>query len=93
LRLQVVQEPVSDWQRFQCRGPDGEARVANVLEKFYSDPRRYAYSFQHYVLMSRMEKVGGHPGHAVIQLRAATRCFQLSSCHFVSSMLRMGLSL
>lgn len=28
-------------------------------QKFYSDPDRYAYSFQHYVLLSRVREVGG----------------------------------
>lgn len=30
-----------------------------LLQKFYSDPDRYAYSFQHYVLLSRVQEVGG----------------------------------
>ena len=57
-RPQVVQEPVENWQAYECLDRHGRGVTANVLEKFYSDPHRYAYSFQHYVLMSRMKKVG-----------------------------------
>ncbi|EFN53091.1 hypothetical protein CHLNCDRAFT_10864, partial [Chlorella variabilis] len=54
--LKVVQEPVENWQAYECLDRHGRGVTANVLEKFYSDPHRYAYSFQHYVLMSRMKK-------------------------------------
>ena len=33
-----------------------QLRRQNVLAKFYENPERYAYSFQHYVLISRMEQ-------------------------------------
>ena len=35
------------------------------LQKFYSDPDRYAYSFQHYVLLSRVQEVGGRSRRTV----------------------------
>ncbi|KAL4437299.1 hypothetical protein ABPG75_004438 [Micractinium tetrahymenae] len=53
--LTVVQEPVQQWQEYTCKDRHGNPRKQNVLAKFYEDPNRYAYSFQHYVLISRME--------------------------------------
>ncbi|KAL4439473.1 hypothetical protein ABPG77_008802 [Micractinium sp. CCAP 211/92] len=53
--LTVVQEPVQQWQEYTCKDWHGNPRKQNVLAKFYEDPNRYAYSFQHYVLISRME--------------------------------------
>lgn len=52
--LQVVPEPVQQWQAFDCKDRLGRDTTENVLQKFYSDPQRFAYSFQHYVLVSRM---------------------------------------
>jgi len=43
----VVQEPVSMWQNV---GPGKH----NLLEAFYSDPQRYAFSFQTYCVLSRI---------------------------------------
>tara|TARA_B100001057_G_scaffold348084_1_gene349421 strand:+ start:94 stop:735 length:642 start_codon:yes stop_codon:yes gene_type:complete len=37
----VIYEPVDEWQRI------------GILEKFYSDPKRYCYLFQSYCLFSR----------------------------------------
>ncbi|PRW45341.1 deoxycytidine kinase [Chlorella sorokiniana] len=54
--LKVVQEPVQQWQEYRCRDIRGNEKTENVLEKFYSDPDRYAYSFQHYVLLSRVQE-------------------------------------
>lgn len=54
--MEVVQEPVSQWQAVECRDRHGAKRTQNVLAKFYENPERYAYSFQHYVLISRMEQ-------------------------------------
>jgi hypothetical protein len=55
--LQVVPEPVAQWQEYRCRDAEGVEKPVNVLQKFYSNPQRFAYSFQHYVLMSRMQAV------------------------------------
>jgi hypothetical protein len=54
---QVVQEPVSQWQSYPCTDRWGKRKQENVLAKFYENPERYAYSFQHYVLISRMQQV------------------------------------
>lgn len=56
--VQVVPEPVQQWQAFDCKDRLGRDTTENVLQKFYSDPQRFAYSFQHYVLVSRMAEVG-----------------------------------
>ena len=46
--IQVVQEPVELWQDV-----DGE----NLLQQFYGDPSRYAFTFQQYVLLTRINRV------------------------------------
>jgi hypothetical protein len=46
--IQVVQEPVEQW-----RNVNGE----NLLERFYRDPKRYAFTFQQYVLLTRINRV------------------------------------
>ena len=55
--VEVVPEPVDRWRA--VGGPSG----ANVLEQFYADPARYAYTFQNYVFVTRMmqerESAGG----------------------------------
>ncbi|WIA28596.1 hypothetical protein OEZ86_011136 [Tetradesmus obliquus] len=48
--LGVVHEPVDQWQ---CV-PTVEGGTLNLLDRFYSDPERYAYTFQNYVFMSRV---------------------------------------
>ena len=45
----VVQEPVDLWQKV-----GGEH---NLLEKFYADPERFAFSFQTFCVLSRIESV------------------------------------
>jgi deoxyadenosine/deoxycytidine kinase len=51
---QVVHEPVDQWQSV----PTVEGGTLNLLDRFYSDPERYAYTFQNYVFMSRVLQVG-----------------------------------
>jgi hypothetical protein len=46
--IQVVQEPVEQWQNVK-----GE----NLLAQFYKDPKRYAFTFQQYVLLTRINRV------------------------------------
>lgn len=47
----TVQEPVGKWQQLQVEG-DGQG---NLLELFYSDPKRWAYTFQTYAFLSRLQ--------------------------------------
>lgn len=50
--LEVIPEPVDEWRSVPSGGKD----PINLLDRFYKDPQRYAYTFQHYVLLTRMEK-------------------------------------
>ena len=57
-----VQEPVSKWQDIENSDDDEappcsqESLVGgtNVLQQFYADPKRWAYTFQSYAFISRM---------------------------------------
>jgi deoxyadenosine/deoxycytidine kinase len=55
LAVQVVHEPVEEWQKVPS-GPKGQ-QTLNLLDKFYQDPQKYAYTFQNYVFMSRVMQV------------------------------------
>ncbi|KAF6139408.1 hypothetical protein GIB67_026250 [Kingdonia uniflora] len=54
--VEVVPEPISKWQDI---GPDH----FNILNAFYAQPERYAYTFQNYVFVTRVmqerESAGG----------------------------------
>ena len=50
--IEVVPEPVEEWQKVH----NGSGEPINLLDRFYKEPERYAYTFQHYVLLTRMEK-------------------------------------
>ncbi|XP_010415927.1 PREDICTED: uncharacterized protein LOC104701868 isoform X1 [Camelina sativa] len=45
--VEIVPEPVAKWQDV---GPDH----FNILDAFYSEPQRYAYTFQNYVFVTRL---------------------------------------
>ncbi|XP_020584440.1 uncharacterized protein LOC110027384 [Phalaenopsis equestris] len=45
--VEIVPEPISKWQDV---GPDH----FNILDAFYSEPKRYAYTFQNYVFVTRV---------------------------------------
>ncbi|GAA0153320.1 nucleotide kinase [Lithospermum erythrorhizon] len=45
--VEVVPEPIDKWQNI---GPDH----FNILDAFYADPQRYAYTFQNYVFVTRV---------------------------------------
>lgn len=48
--MDISPEPVEKWQSV------GDDRH-NILESFYKDPQRYAYTFQNYVFFTRMLQV------------------------------------
>ncbi|KAL4297553.1 hypothetical protein GQ457_12G013040 [Hibiscus cannabinus] len=54
--VEIVPEPIDKWQNV---GPDH----FNILDAFYADPQRYAYTFQNYVFVTRVmqerESCGG----------------------------------
>ncbi|KAM7266658.1 hypothetical protein ACFE04_004555 [Oxalis oulophora] len=45
--VEIVPEPIDKWQDV---GPDH----FNILESFYAEPKRYAYTFQNYVFVTRV---------------------------------------
>jgi Deoxynucleoside kinase len=45
--VEIVPEPVSKWQDV---GPEH----FNILDAFYAEPERYAYTFQNYVFVTRL---------------------------------------
>jgi hypothetical protein len=59
--VQVVHEPVEEWQRVPSIG----GSTLNLLDKFYQDPKEYAYVFQNYVFMSRVMQVRRRRGSLV----------------------------
>lgn len=50
-KYQVIYEPLDIWLEFKDK--DNK----NILEYFYSDPKRYAYTFQNIAFISRLEKL------------------------------------
>lgn len=54
MACQVVPEPVDKWQNIQASN-GGEP--ANLLEAFYKEPSRFAYTFQNYVFVTRLMQV------------------------------------
>ena len=48
-RIQVIYEPVDVWTSFK------DAEGKNILEYFYKDPQRFAYTFQNLAFISRVE--------------------------------------
>ncbi|XVF73969.1 hypothetical protein PTKIN_Ptkin13bG0023600 [Pterospermum kingtungense] len=54
--VEIVPEPIDKWQNV---GPDH----FNILDAFYAEPQRYAYTFQNYVFVTRViqerESAGG----------------------------------
>ncbi len=51
---QVVPEPVDKWQNIQ---DTNGGQPSNLLEAFYKNPERYAYTFQNYVFVTRLMQV------------------------------------
>ena len=84
--LEVVPEPVDEW-RAVAGGPG--APPINLLDAFYKDPARYAYTFQHYVLLTRMEKDRAARGSAK-PLRVLERSIFSDRMVFVRAMHEAG---
>jgi len=68
--VQTVAEPVSRWQNI----PREDGGSDNLLDLFYSDPKRWAYTFQTFAFLSRMqaqmEPIRGLPGQVVVYERS-----------------------
>ena len=54
--VSFIQEDLERWQAV----PDVAAEEANLLKKFYADPRRWGHAFEAYVLMTKAE------GHHIV---------------------------
>ena len=51
--LQVAPEPVTQWQNVAGNGH-------NILEAFYADKKRFAYTFQNYIFLTRFMQASRH---------------------------------
>jgi deoxyadenosine/deoxycytidine kinase len=54
--IEIVPEPVEEWQKVEMTSGANDTQNVNLLDQFYKDPKKYAYAFQHYVLLTRMQK-------------------------------------
>ncbi len=50
---QFVAEPIEQWQNVGA-GVEGVQTPVNLLDLFYRDPKRMAYTFQNYVFLTRV---------------------------------------
>lgn len=81
----TVQEPVGKWQ--QVESEDGTtARASNLLELFYSDPKRWAYTFQTYAFLSRLQaQMSATPGNVdvIVMERSVMADYHIfaKNCH------------
>jgi hypothetical protein len=68
--VDISPEPVEKWQSV------GSAQH-NILDSFYRDPHRFAYTFQSYVFITRMQQVSTLEGNLLHSLKVADK-FALS---------------
>eukprot|EP00873_Tetraselmis_striata_P040720 jgi/Tetstr1/460984/TSEL_006136.t1 len=68
--VEVVPEPVEQWQNV------GDGNI-NLLEMFYNDQRRYAYTFQHYVFVTRVMQEKHSREHMAAQGEANKKSLRL----------------
>ena len=47
-QIQIEPEPIGSWQHIDAY---------NILDTFYQQPHRWAYTFQNYVLVTRMKQL------------------------------------
>ena len=52
--IHVMPEPVAEWQNIYTN--DGDKKL-NLLEKYYEDPHRWAFTFQTNAILSRMKEL------------------------------------
>jgi deoxyadenosine/deoxycytidine kinase len=48
--LQWIEEPVAEWQHLGDKDD-------NMLERYYSDPKRWGFTFQIYAIYTRVRKM------------------------------------
>ena len=63
----MVPEPVDQWQNVNGQG-------GNMLQQFYDDPQRYAYTFQNYVFITRVMQVCHMPKQPSYKCTASQTC-------------------
>ena len=63
------------WQKVQAS--NGSTSV-NLLEAFYRDPSRFAYTFQNYVFLTRLVQVWPHRKFCIVCLLYKNSCCQIS---------------
>jgi len=54
-RLQTIDEPVARWQSVTAPEDGPSESGTNLLELFYNDPKRWAFTFQTYAFLSRAQ--------------------------------------
>jgi len=70
----VVPEPVDKWQNVDGKG-------GNMLDEFYSNPQRFAYTFQNYVFVTRVMQVRASLEHTpFFSLRIHSRDQEEETC-------------
>ena len=62
--IAVAPEPVADWQ---------QVNQHNLLQQYYSDPQRWAYTFQNYAILTRSK-----PLHQLLQTEYPAGCLLFS---------------
>lgn len=59
--LETLQEPVEAWS--SCRNSNGR----NILQEFYEDPKRWAYTFQSMAFRTRVMGMSSLPDNCIIE--------------------------
>ena len=87
--VEVVPKPISKWQDI---GPDH----FNILDSFYAEPQRYAYTFQNYVFVTRVmqerESAGGLKPLRLMERSVFSDrmvCFEVHFCRNFNRLLRI----
>ena len=65
----TLQEPVEEWQRYK-----NPKTGMNVLETYYSDPQRWAFTFQMQTLMTRSELLRKHSYYQKVLYERSVYC-------------------
>lgn len=55
--ISVFQEPVDEWIAYKNDNDQ------SIFQLFYEDPKRYAFAFQMFVMLTRLKKVGDYQQH------------------------------
>ena len=89
----VALEPVDKWQSIQNCAPHHvkSSQQFNILDEFYEAPDRYAYTFQHYVFMTRyLQEIESRSSNSDALLRIMERSVFSDKMVFVESVHEKG---